>query len=329
MKAMKFVCIVLCVAGMIFCSTAWAAKTVVVISGVSKESAIKVGYGQVFEGIKEGFKPAGIEPVFQWVELDTLATEELKAVAGAKALAEVRKLKPDLIVTLNDDCLKYVGTKVDDLPVVFAWIFGHPQTLGLPKANITGVTRGSYAVDTWIMAKQLTGAKTVALLSKDSNSMAGVKQYLAAGADKLEAASGVRYKDMYLLNTFAEWEKAVNDFAYDFIYLADTSRIIKDGKELTRAETVGWTVEHAKVPVIAASETDVEAGALYAIVTSERTIGNMAAESAIKILNGAKLADVPYVTTTKGKLVINVKTANKYKIEIPYDILSSAEKIYE
>ena len=112
------------------------------------------------------------------------------------------------------------------------------------------------------------------------------------------------------------------------IYLADTSRIVKDGKEMTRQELVGWTVENAKKPVFAATESDVEAGALLAIVTSEPAMGAMTAETAIEILNGAAPAQV-YKQSKKGKLVINAKTAQKYKVDIPYDILSTAEKIYE
>ena len=134
---------------------------------------------------------------------------------------------------------------------------------------------------------------------------------------------------MYLVNTFEEWENTVKNFSEDFIYLADTSRIVKGDKEMTRAETTRWTVDNAKLPVIGASEVDVKAGALFSIVTSEKAIGMTAAELAIKVLDGTAPKDIPYVTSTKGKLVVNAKTAQKYKVEIPYDILSTAEAIYE
>lgn len=330
MRTMKRYWIVLCVV-IAFCMTgsAWAAKKVVVISGVTEKAAMESGNKTVCEGIAETLKPAGIVPDYLWVELDSLATDELKSAAADKIIAEARAKKPDLIIAINDNLLGHMVKKVNDIPVVFCWIFKPPQMLGLPKDNFTGVTRMSYAADIWIMTKQLTGAKTVALLSKMNPSMAGVKKYLEAGADKLEAASGVRYKDMYLTDNFDEWKKAVNTFAYDFIYLADTSRIKDGDRELPRTETVGWTVENSKVPVIAATEADVEAGAMFAIVTSERTIGKHAAESALKVLNGTPPSKVPYVTSSKGKLVINMKTAQKYKIEIPYDLLASAEKVYE
>lgn len=306
-----------------------AAQKVIVVSGVSETSAANAGtYQMVFDGIKEGLQTGGIVPEFQFVDLGVLS-EAAKESTGTEAAAKIVAAKPDLVISLNDDCLKHIGSKIDTIPVVFAWIWSKPETLGMPKSNITGVTRQSYATDIWSMARKLTGADNVALLSRNSSSMAGVKQYLSAGADKLAQASGVKFMDMYLLDSFAEWTEKVHHFPAKLMYLADTSRLMNDGVEMKDADLVAWTVANAKVPVIAAAEKDVKAGALFAIVTSEKAIGVSAAEIALKILAGAKPADIPYVASAKGKLVINGKTAQKSNITIPYEILATAEKIYE
>jgi len=331
MKRFKFVCLMACVVMVsLFAGNALAAKKVIVINGVTEAEAKKIGnYELVYSGIREGLATIGIEPEFQYLELDSLQSDEEKNAAGDKAIEKALAAKPDLIITLNDNCLKFVGSRIDSVPVVFAYIFGKPQALGMPKDNVTGVLRRSYAVDIWGMAQKILGAKTVALLSKDGTSMRGVRKYLSAMADKLEAGSGVRYKEMYLLNTFDEWKAAVDSFPEDFIYLADTSRITQGDKVLSREEITRWTVDNAKVPVIAATESDVKAGALFAIVTSEQAIGLAAAELAAKILDGTAPKEIPYFSSTKGKLVVNVKTAQTAKIDIPYDILSTAEAVYE
>lgn len=331
MKRSKIVGLIACIVmAVFFAGNTLAANKVVVITGVSEEGVKSIGsYGAINEGIAEGLATAGIVPEFQYIELDSLTSEEEKLAAGDKAIAKALAAKPDVVITLNDNCLNYVGSRISSVPVVFAWIFDRPQALGMPKDNATGVLRRSYAADIWGMASKLLGAKTVSLLSKHSMSMAGVRKYLAAGADKLEAASGVRYKEMYLLNTFDEWKTTVDNFSEDFIYLADTSRIMKGEKMLGREEITRWTVDNAKVPVIAATEVDVEGGALFAIVTSEKGIGMTAAEVTLKVLNGNAPKDIPYVQSTQGKLVVNVATAEKYGVEIPYDILSTAGAIYE
>lgn len=306
-----------------------AGKKVLVISGVSEASAPNViGYQAVYDGINEVLNAAGISPEYQWVELDSLPSDEAKTVEGDAAIAKARKLKPDLIITLNDDALKFIGARIDDIPVVFCWIFGSPKDLGMPKDNVTGVIRTSYAADIWKLANELMGVKTVGMISKYSATVAGVKKYLTVKADLLEKYSGVRFKDMVLCNSFDEWKNTVSSFSYDLLYLADTSRITKDGKEMSRQETTAWTVANTKVPVIAASEKDVEAGALFSIVTSETRIGKIAAETGLGILKSGEVSQV-YQESKKGKLVFNAKTAKKYNLEIPYNVLSSAEKIYE
>ncbi|MBI5897477.1 MAG: hypothetical protein HZB24_16200, partial [Desulfobacterales bacterium] len=303
-------------------------KKVVVVSSVHENKAAETGYFLVRDGINAAFKPVGINPIYQWADMTYLTTDEAKAKAGEAAIAKARTEKPDLIIVVGDDALKFVGAPIDDLPIVFAYIWGAPSALGMPRENVTGIVRASYAGDIWRLANKLLGVKTVGMISKGSAAMEGIKRILEGRAPFLEKESGVLYKDMILCDTFQDWEKAVNTFSYDFIYLADTSRITKNGKELPRQEVVRWTVDNAKVPVIAAADSDVEAGALFSIVTSEHANGQMAAETALEILNGAPPSQV-YKQSKKGKMLINAKTAQKYKVEIPYDILSTAEKIYE
>ncbi len=326
MNRFKIACLVICILAFGFFANTAFAKKVVIISGVAEKNVTDIGYNLIHDGIKEVFSSEGTTLEFQYIALEKKGEKE---EAGMAAVARAKASNPDLVITINDDCLKYVGMKFDNIPVVFAYIFGKPASFGLPKANVTGVTRRSYAADIWALANKLLGVKTVALMSKDSVSMQNVRKYLFAGADKLEAASGVRYKEMYLINTFEDWEKSVKAFPEDFIYLADTSRIKKGDKTLTREETTSWTVANSSKPVIAATERDVAAGAMFAIVTSERAIGINAAEIAKKILAGTAPSEIKYVQSKKGKLVVNMKTAQQYKIEIPYDILSSAEKVYE
>lgn len=314
-----------------FTGNVMAAQKVLILSGTSEDAAQKIGTTMmVIDGIKEVLAKENVVPEMQWIDLDGQKSPGKKAELGLKAIEKARQAKPDVIIVLNNDALKYVGAKIDDIPVVFAWVFSTDmKSLGLPKPNITGVTRRSYAPDIWALARRLTGIKTVALMSKNGASMAGVRKYLFAGADKLEKLSGVRFMEMYLCDTFEEWESQVKNFPADLIYLADTSRIQKGDRVLSTSEIVKWTVENSKVPVIAANAKDAEDGALFSIVTSEMAIGNQAATIAQNILSGTPVSEIPIQPSSKGKLIINAKTAQKYNIEIPNEILSSAEKIYE
>ncbi|RJQ65531.1 MAG: hypothetical protein C4519_27645 [Desulfobacteraceae bacterium] len=309
---------------------AMAAKKVTVVSGVSEESAMAVGnYQEVYDGIKAEMSPKGITPEFLFVELEKSTDEAARQARGKEAADKIRQARPDLVITVNDNATKHIGSHISDIPVVFTFVWGTPESVGLPKPNITGVLRRSYAVDIFKMAKQLSGVNTVALLSKNNLSMAGIKKMFEVKGDVMEKASGVKYMDMFLCDTFDQWSQQVLNFKYDVIYLADTSRLIKADKELSREETVRWTVENAKVPVIAGSDIDVKSGALFAIVSSSKEWGRQAAAMGVKILGGTPVGQVPIEQMQKGSLIVNVKTAKQMNVNIPYEILSSAEKIFE
>lgn len=167
------------------------------------------------------------------------------------------------------------------------------------------------------------------MIGKNSLSMAGIKKRMMEKAGELEKVSGVRFLDMYLCDTFEQWQHHIRNWPADFIYLTDTSRIHEGDIMLSSEEIVRWTVENAKVPVIAANEKDTEAGAVYSIVISENETGLQIGVLVLEILSGTPVSKLPYRSSTKGRLVINTKTVTKMGLEIPYDILSIADKIYE
>ena len=136
-------------------------------------------------------------------------------------------------------------------------------------------------------------------------------------------------KEMYLCDTLDEWKTHVNNWTEDFIYLADVSRLKEGDREVSGTEVVQWTVANAKVPVVAASEEAARDGALFAIVTSEELWGKQVGNMVVKILKGTPVAEIPMETVMNGKLLINGKTAVSKNIDIPYEIISSADHVFE
>ena len=314
----------------IFPGSLMAAGNVMVVTGVEEEAA-KAGSGLTLciEAIQESLKTDGIPSEFIYADLSETAGEAVLAANAAQTIAKIQQVRPAVLIVLNDYSIKYVATKITDIPIVVAYFFTSPESLGLPKPNITGVNRGSFAVDIWKMAKQLTGADSVAMLSKKSYAMAGVRDIMIKRADNLEKASGVKFMDMFLCDTMDEWENQVKNWPAKLMYIIDTTRLTRGEKVFMPEEVVKWTVENSKVPVIAVNEYDTRYGALFSIVTSEKAWGNQAVEMAKKILVGKPVASLPMETVQKGNLLINAKTAEKLKIEIPYEILESADHVYE
>lgn len=329
MKLPVKVCwIALILATFVSAGDALAARKVIVVTGIDEINTKRIStIRPVIEGIKEGLNKKNIALEFIYVEL-TEIDDSIKEPVGATAIARAMVHKPDLIITLTDDALKYVGAKISDVPVVFTWVVNNPTALGLPKENVTGFTRSSHATMIWSLARKLTGADTVSVLGKDNEAMQGAKEYLNSNNSELKWLSGVTLEEIYLVDNFSQWAKKVKECKSGMIYLADTDLIDRNGP-MKSEDLVRWTVNNAKVPVIAASEKDVKAGALLAIDASAKDIGLSAAEIAVKILNGTKPSDIPYSTSVKGALVINEWTARKYGIRIPEEVLSMAAKVYD
>ncbi len=316
---------------MLFTGIAAAEKKVLVLAASNEEKVKNIGtYLPFFEGLEEILKTENIKPEYLFTDLEDQPTDEAKRAYAKEVVAKILEKKPDVLVSLADVTIQYVATQIDSIPIFFGYVYGSLESMGLPKPNITGVARRSYAPDIWGLAAKLFGAKNVAMLSKNSVSMAGVKKVLMSKVDGLEKLSGVRLLDMYLVDTFAEWQEQAKSISADFIYIADPSRLTReDGTQLTRAETVKWTIANTKIPVVAATGEDVESGALYTILTSDKEWGRQTAGMVLKHLSGTPISELPIETVKKGALIINGKTAVQYKIDFPYDVLSAAERVIE
>ena len=315
----------------LFCmGNAMAENKALVLVGVLEDQALAgSGLTSCIEAIKEGLKSENIPADILFSNLDETQGEAVVKAEAKKTIEKIRQIKPGVLIVLNDYDIKYVATQIDDIPVVAAYFFSAPQMLGLPKPNITGITRGSYAPDMWKMANQLTGGKTVGMLSKKSFAMEGIRKAMFARAAALEQASGVKFSEMYLCDTFEEWQNQVKNWSEDLMYIIDTSRLNDGDREVMPEETVKWTVENTKVPIFAVNEYDVRYGALFSIVTSDASWGHQAVQMAKKILAGTPVSEIPMETVNKGSLLVNAKTAEKLKVDIPYEILESADHIYE
>ncbi len=330
MRRILFKSLLLCIVILaLFSGKAMGAGKVMLVIGVSQEKAESIpSYVTSRKAIIEKLGEEKIVPEIRYV--DFIPGDDKKNVSmGEEVLEKVRQYQPDVLIAMNDSVLKYVGTKIDDIPVVFTWVFGEPKDFGLPKANITGTIRRSYAPDNWVLAKKLFNIHNVALISKDGQSMQNRRAVMLKYSAGLEKKTGVKFTDMYLVNTLDEWKQSIGTWKEDLIHLADTTRILDGDRTVPSAEITQWTLENAKFPVIAAVEEDVKNGALFSIVPSERKTGLLAGEMALKISKGTEVASVKMQAVEKGRLVINAKTAKKYGVEIPYEILTTAEKIYQ
>ena len=84
-----------------------------------------------------------------------------------------------------------------------------------------------------------------------------------------------------------------------------------------------------RLPALAISAEAVPYGLLMAYGQDLPDFFRRAAAYTDKILNGAKLADIPVEQPTKIKLVVNLKTAKMLGLTMPQSLLLSADEVIE
>jgi putative ABC transport system substrate-binding protein len=87
---------------------------------------------------------------------------------------------------------------------------------------------------------------------------------------------------------------------------------------------IGVLNRHRIPSVVVIPEMVSENGALISLGPDYRTLGQLAAENALEVLNGKKPADLPVRTVPHLALLINLATADRLGIHIPLQLLSVA-----
>ena len=89
--------------------------------------------------------------------------------------------------------------------------------------------------------------------------------------------------------------------------------------------TVISSANQAKIPVYTTVDTMVKEGGLASVAQSQYELGKATARSAVKVLKGKKVKDVPVDVIDDGTPTLNLKVAQDLNITIPDDVLKQSD----
>jgi len=243
-----------------------------------------------------------------------------------KLAAALVASKVDLIVALLTPCAHAAQQATREIPIVA--YAGDPVETGLvaslarPGGNITGVSA---------MTSQLHG-KCVELFKDMLPSTHRIGAIINAAdtsskpiLDQIQNAG--KMTGIEIARTVFVRSPGEIDAAFTAVKKEGADAVILQGSIPTRI-AAELALAH-RLPAATAFRPFAEAGGLMSYSVSFAEAFQMTAISAVKILHGAKPADLPVEQPTKFDLVINMKTANALGLTVPPTLIARADEVIE
>jgi putative tryptophan/tyrosine transport system substrate-binding protein len=314
-----------------------------------------VGCGATIEvGLLEGLAQAGYQNGKQ-LELhhfymdgqETHITEEAILKQAQLALAEVDRLKPRIIVLLDDNAFEHVLPALtgSSTPVFFAgtnvpleyYNRLHPfmESRQYPGKNVTGVTEEHALLQTLnLITTIIPKAKTAVTIYSDSTPFARrMAEANEAYIAKHRESFPLRFLPPAKVTKLSEYQALIkkydNDPSVDIIYTFNTVSLVRDDGTISPIkETIKWMADNQKKPDFTWMNNWVEAGYLASAGIDIKETGQRLADKIVKVLAGSKPGDLPIENPGKYAITLNLDRAKKLNLEIPVDILEAADIIY-
>jgi putative tryptophan/tyrosine transport system substrate-binding protein len=216
------------------------------------------------------------------------------------------------------------------IPIVFS-VTDDPVALGLvaslarPGGNATGVTfllAELGAKQLGLLRELVPAAKRIGLLLNPNNTTSN-----AQTSDVVAAASHVGATvDVVRAGDSREIEAA---FAALVRSRADALLVGTDPFLYSRRVQLATLAARHAIPAIYPVRENVEVGGLMSYGTSLTEVYRQVGAYTVRILKGAKPADLPVVRSTKFELVINLPTARALGLDVSPVLLARADEVIE
>jgi putative tryptophan/tyrosine transport system substrate-binding protein len=270
-----------------------------------------------------------------YVEGKNLIVERRSGEGKTERYAEIARelvnLKPDVMVVTSARILQYFREATTTIPIIATTgdpiLFGIVSNVSRPEGNVTGFSadasievHGKYLE---ILKEFKPDLSKVGLLSARL-SWEPYGRPLRDIANKL----GVTILGPPLDHPFGEPEfRAV--IAAMVQQGAEALLITAAAENFPQRRLILELAEKNRLLAIYPLAEYVKQGGLAAYAVDLGEIGTRAAGYVDKLLQGAKVADLPYYMPTKVQLFINLKTAKALGLTVPLPLLARADELIE
>jgi ABC-type uncharacterized transport system substrate-binding protein len=275
----------------------------------------------ITNGVQSVLKGTGVTTKIVRMDTKRNTSEAFKKKAALDAKKEIERFKPNIVIAADDNASKYLIKpfyKDSSLPFVFCGVNWNASVYGFPFKNTTGMIEVTPVPQ---LLEQL------AVVAKGNKLGVLAPNLLTA---KKEVAN---YREAFKLNPKVYFAKNYKDYKKGFLKLqkeVDMLLLLSDGglydKRIEDLNT--FILNNTQIPTGSSYDFMApRAMVTFAKIAEEQ--GEWSAKTAIRILSGASPSTVPITKNEQGKLIVNIKIAEKANIELPFDLVQSAQKLIE
>ena len=278
------------------------------------------GDGLVALGWQEG---RNLQIEWRWAGSDA---ELYQRYAG-----ELTALGPDVVVAVGSSSVQALRRHGSAIPIVFVMITdpvgqGFVASLAHPGGNVTGFSNYEPAM----------GGKWLGMLAQITPPVAHAAVLYNPSAAPFASLVLPAIQESASLVGIAVRPTPVHDDVEIEAVMGELARargsgviVMSDIFTLGHREIIIAAAARHRLPAVYPDRRYIAAGGLMSYGVDPTDLYRRSADYVIRILNGAKPADLPVQTPTKFELVINLKTAKALGITIPQTLLATADEVIE
>jgi ABC-type uncharacterized transport system substrate-binding protein len=284
-----------------------------------------------------------------WHYMDTKKhnDEEWLKRAGIVARQAIDKWEPNVLIAIDNDAQELAAKYYVNRPgisIVFAGINGSIDAYNYQYANnVTGI----------LERRQLEGLReTIGVLEdskpQDLRKAAGeaIRVFYIMDTSKPVLGdkgyidsfdwSPLEYVGSFAASDWEAWQQKILEIRdkADYIFVTNYRQLPRSSSDrsfVPASEAMGWTEEHAAVPVVGLQVFNVEDGAMLAIGVSPFEQGEVAARMAERIIKSRRPAStIPIAPNNQFIVAIRRRPMLKYRLKLPavYESFSRATDTY-
>jgi putative ABC transport system substrate-binding protein len=282
----------------------------------------------LIEALRAGLRDLG------YVDGQNLAIEYRFALGQTKSYDELAqeliRLDPAAIVLTGTPAALALKRQTTTIPIILAPI-ADPLALGLarsltrPGGNVTGVTM--YGTELAhkrleIFKEAAAGIRRIAVLVNAENPL---HPFLWDDIQPVGPLLGLEFR-LFTVSDFNELPTMFSAMTRDGF---DALTLFSDAQFFSARRRIAGLAATHRLPAMYESREFIEDGGLISYGPNIPDLSRRAAAFVVKILNGAKPADLPIERPTKFELVINLKTAKALGLTVPDKLLVAADEVIE